>query len=46
MTLAKALDELKAGKKIRRSYWPEGIYIMCEDDDVIEIDEVCPVSSA
>jgi hypothetical protein len=44
MTFAKVVDELKSGKKLRRTYWPEGIYIMREDDDVREIDEVCPNS--
>lgn len=44
MTFAKAVDELKAGKKLRRAYWPEGIYIKREYDDVIEVDEVCPKS--
>ncbi len=44
MTFAKVVDELKSGKKIRRAYWPDGIYIKREYDDVIEIDEVCPNS--
>lgn len=45
MTFAKVVNELKNGKKIRRTYWPEGIYIKREDDDVIEIDEVNPTSN-
>ena len=44
MTFAKAVDELKRGKKLRRAYWPDGIYIKREGDDVMEIDEVCPTS--
>lgn len=28
MTLAKALDELKAGKKIRRHDWPRDVYLV------------------
>lgn len=42
MTFAKVVDELKSGKKLRRAYWPEGIYIVRVEDDVTEIDEVRP----
>ena len=44
MTFAKAVNELKSGKKLRRAYWPDGIYIKRKEDDVIEIDKVCPTS--
>jgi hypothetical protein len=44
MSFAEVVDALKSCKKVRRAIWPEGIYIMRKEDDVIEIDEVCPSS--
>jgi hypothetical protein len=44
MSFAEVVDALKSSKKVRRAIWPEGIYIKCQYDDVIEIDEVCPTS--
>ena len=33
MTLAKALDELKNGKKIRRASWPRDVYLVDFEQD-------------
>jgi hypothetical protein len=39
MKLEEVLPALREGKKIRRAYWPKGIYLTTVGDDVREIDE-------
>jgi hypothetical protein len=42
MKFEEALPMLKQGKKIRRAYWPERIYIKCENNEVVVVDNIWP----
>ena len=42
MKFEDVLPMLKQGKKIRRVYWPEGIYIKRENNKVMVVDNIWP----